>query len=174
MRLQDFAKFRDATIIQPQRAKLLVPTMSLAASPWAGASVILAEFDISNGYYFSFYLPIAEFGSDFIPAIRWVEDEVVHRYKLWDDENAVLYYPVYNGERIGLNATIEIWSLNSTGEPTLLTAKILPISVLAFPVDCPSCCTNEDVTQTLVQAAARIIDTYAYCSPFCAPLIYTP
>ncbi len=173
-RLQDFNKFRDVELIQPERTQYILPAFALAAPVWDGASIILCEFPIGNTYYFSFKLPIAVFGSNFVPAIRWLNStgDVCYRYKLFDHDDALLYYPVYAGEAIGLNAVIEIWSVNSVSPVILAADKYLQISLLAFPPNqlCSPCCQSPSSLVLLGISAASIITPYAYCNPFDVPL----
>lgn len=172
MKIQQFVRHRDATLIQPQRVKFVIPAFTLAASAWAGASVILADYLVSNDYYFTFKLPIRSFGSAFVPAISYIENAVTYRFKFWDDADAVLYYPVYAGDVIGPNARLEIWSLNTADAPTLAAAKSLDTSVLAFQTNaCTSCCSNPSVSQVLTLEASVYHSPYSYCNPFCVPIL---
>lgn len=171
MRLQDFAKFRDVALVQPTRAKLIVPAFVLPASIWTGASLVLAEFAFGNSFWFSVKLPIKKFGTSFIAAIRYydADNDVIVRYKLWDDDDAVLFFPVYAGERLGLNAILEIWSLDLTTLPTLAADKTLYSSVFAFPpnMSCSACCTIPDAQVLLAQIAPSVLPPYAACNPWC-------
>ena len=171
MRIQSFKPYSRGTIVQPERATFVVPAFTLSAAAWAGSSNILAEFPFENDdYQFSLKLPIAQFGSAFIAAIRWVEDDVIRRFKLWDDSTAVLFFPVYDGERIGLNARLEIWSLNTADAPTLVADYVFSSSVLAFPstlLGCSTQCAVPSASLTLTQATPSSLPPSAYCNPFC-------
>jgi len=171
MRIQSYKTYSRSTIIQPERAKFVVPAFVLAAEAWAGSSNILAEFPFENDdYQFSLKLPITAFGSDFIAAIRWIEDDIIRRFKLWDDIDAILFFPLYNGERIGLNARLEIWSINSVEDPTLDDDYTLLSSVLVFPstlLGCSTVCTVPESSLTLTQAVPSSLPPSAYCNPFC-------
>jgi len=171
MKLQDFRKFRDVTLIQPQRVNLVLPAFTLPASTWAGASVILAEYAFNNTVWFSLMMPIGEFGSNFVPAVRYVNGDMVARYKLWEDVGELLYYPVYDGERLGPNAVVEIWSVNSPLAPMNPANVTFLSSVVNVPEDtCSTCCTNPSETDFLVYQPPQIISPYAACDPFCLPL----
>lgn len=169
MKIQDFRKFEKFLAIQPTRLKFVLPAFTLDASAWTGASVIVAEYAINNNYWFSFKLPIDAFGENFVAAIRYVSGSAVIRAKLFDHDDAVLYYPLYAGEKIGLNAVLEIWSVNTANAPTLAADETLYSSVLEFPDDCPSCCSQPDVSQVLATIAFVNVP-YGYCNPFCLPL----
>lgn len=171
MRIQQFNYFRDVNLIQPQRAKFIVPAFTLTLPVWSGASDMVAQFDIGNEFWFSLKLPIRPFGENFILAIRWSEDGVAYRFKLWDDEDAVLFYPVYAGERIGPSAVLEIWTVDSDAAPVLSANQTLLTSFLAFSTSsCCSCCDNPDVQQLLVLSEPSVLPPYAYCNPMCNDL----
>lgn len=172
MKLSDFSRFRDLSVIQQQRATLEIPLFTLAIPAWTGASLILAEYPLGNDYYFSFRVPIKPFGTAFVPAIRWTEDSVTFRYKFYAHAQDVLYFPIYDGERIGLSATLEIWSVNLAVAPTLSANKLLQISKFVFPneANC-QCCENPTQNQLLVAQGSSITDVYAFCNPFCDILV---
>jgi hypothetical protein len=168
MKLQDFRYYRAADVIKPQRMTLIVPTFTPSLPVWSGVSALLGEMALSNSYYFSFKTPIRSFGVGFVLAVRWTVDGNTRRLKLWADDDDVLYYPVYDGERIGLNAVLEIWSVNSDDVPTNAAAASMKISVLAFPTgSCCSCCSQPEASQTLEVIDSDPCPPYDYCSPWC-------
>jgi len=171
MKIQIFQKFRDATYLQPQRIKIIIPAFTLSVPTWAGSSVVIAEFPIENSnYYFSFKLPIKAFGENFIAAIRWKVGDVCYRFKFWDDADGVLYYPIYAGERIGVNAILEIWSIDSEDTPALDAANTLHSSQLVFAdgdnAGC-YCCADPSGEINLEQSEVTPLPPYAFCNPFC-------
>lgn len=174
MRIQDFNRFKSPTVIQPTRAKLLLSPFTLAASTWAGASTILAQYSISNDYWFSFKTPIRAFGENFVLAIRYydAENDVIVRYKLWEDVDEILFYPVYAGERIGLNAVLEVWSVDTTDAPVLSDDYTFYTSVLSFPPQqlCAGCCQEANSETLLIASDPSVLPPYAYCNPFCEGL----
>lgn len=174
MKIQSFPKFRDASYLQPQRVRIVIPAFTLSVSIWANASTILAQFPFGNDdYYFSIKIPVIKFGENFVAAVRWKVNDTCYRFKLWDATNAVLYYSVYAGERIGLNAILEIWSVNSASVPELSEAYTLYSSQIVFPdANTTSCssCAQPDAAIDLVQQAASVLPPYAFCNPFCNSL----
>lgn len=170
MKLQEFKKFATPRITQAVRTQLVLPAFTLPVSVWAGASVIIAEYAINNTNNFGIKLPVDEFGTDFVPAIRWVDGDVVFRFLFFSNDSMVLFYPIYDGEVIGPDAVIEIWSVNSGGAPTLSADEILESSVLIFPNNCGVCCAQPSGSQLLTFKEPSIISPYAYCDPFCVPL----
>lgn len=174
MKLQQFQQFSHATILQPVRTKLVVPPFILAATTWANFSVLLAQFPLTNIFNFAFKTPVKKFGTNFIAAVRYYDpvNDIIVRYKFWDDPLAVLYFPVYDGETINLNAVIEIWSVDTISFPTLLANQFLPISVLNFPLSnsCSTCCVVPENDVMLIQSTPSVLPAYAYCNPFCVGL----
>jgi hypothetical protein len=169
VRIQEFVRFRDIQQIQPTRLYLVIPAFTLVAPTWGGSSDLLLEMPVGNSYYFTLRQVIRSFGSNIVAAVRYVENSIVTRYKLFDHADAVLYYPLYAGDVIGPNAVIEIWSVNSTDIPLLATTKTLETSVLAFQTStCTSCCSNPDAFITLVPSAATVLSPGDPCNPFCS------
>lgn len=169
MKLQEFRRFNEAQLVQPTRTKLVLPGFTLPIPTWEDASLLLAEYPVGNAYNFSIKLPIEPFGENFVAAIRWVEDEIVSRFVLFEHEDMVLFYPTYQGEVIGAEAVLEIWSVNSEEAPTS-PVKIFESSVLVFPSECGVCCEIPAASYSLSPRQPTIINPYSYCSPFCLPL----
>lgn len=166
MKLQQFKKFSTVDYIQAQRTELVIPAFTLEASTWAGASALLAEYAIGNTTKISLRKPIKAFGENFVAAVRWQSEGVYYRFVFWEDIDAVLYFPIYNGEVIAAGAVIEIWSVNTTEAPTLASAKVLESSVLVFPSECGSCCVQPSSQVLLVQTGPIVLPP-GVCNPFC-------
>jgi hypothetical protein len=162
--------FSPAPTLKATRTQLQVPAFSFTPSAWAGYSVKLGSFPLSNASRpVSFALPITAWDPSFVAAIRWVvAPGVAYRFALWNDPNAVLYYPVYNGETIGLNAVLEIWS-NSIGNPAALASSVnFDTSWLNPTQDCIfQCGPDVPTVQTLVQVPDVVLPPYSYCNPLC-------
>lgn len=178
---QTFQYFNRPTVIIPARTQMVLPAFTLAVPAWSGASTVLAEYPIANDYKFSFLLPIYPIGENIVVAIRWIEDTDIYvRYKFFDHDDAVLNYPVYAGERIGENAVIEIWSVDSIDIPTLEEDYNFYSSVLVFPTGttsgsfCGSCCLTPESTITLVVTPPSELPSDSACNPFCGTLCSTP
>lgn len=154
--------------MQVQRSTLVLPAFVMEAPTWTGASLILAEYAVGNTGYFSVRQNIETFGENFVLAVRYVVDNVVLRYKFWEGLGEVLYYPVYNGEKLGPNAVFEIWSVNSASTPSLSTNQTLETSLLVFPPNqtCNACCENPSNQYLLTASAPSFTDPCAYCNPF--------
>lgn len=170
MKKQWRRKFERATVVEPTRNAFILPAFIHSVPTWADASLLLALYPINNAdYKFSFKLPLSEFGTAFIPAIRWVEDGIVHRFKFW--EGGVLYFPVYNGERIGYNAILEIWTVDSDEAPELEEAQSLISSIFEFPANCNKC--GDPVVGDITLIADDVPDDIppdTNCNPFCENL----
>lgn len=167
MKLQNFRRFSTTDYIQAQRTELVIPAFTLEASTWNGASTLLAEYAIGNTENISIKKPVSAFGENFVAAVRWRVDDVYFRYVFWADNDAVLFFPVYNGEVIAASAVIEIWSVNTTDAPTLAENKILESSILVFPREgCSSCC-RQPSSQILLVQTGPIVLPPGECNPFC-------
>ena len=168
------------TVIEPQRVQIVIPAFILDVPAWPGSSGILAEAPFLNTVPFSIKLPIGAFGSNFIAAIRWIEDTDIYvRYVLFNHDDAVLHYPLYNGEQIGANAVLEIWSVDSLLPPTLLDDFTLLSSEFVFPNgersnygSCNSCCENPELILTLAFTPPSELPP-GECNPFCGNLCST-
>lgn len=177
--MRPFAYFKQPEVIEPQRVKIILPSFLLAVPIWAGASGILAQYQIVNDRPFSFKLPITQFGENFIAAIRWMEEtDVFVRYVLFEDARAVLHYPLYNGERIGINAVLEIWSVNSVEAPALDTDYTFLSSQFVFPdievgTSFGICCIEPSAIITLVPVPPSELPPGSPCNPFCGNLCNT-
>lgn len=171
MKLQDFKQFHAGRQIQPTRSQLVIPSFSLPGQSWLGASRLLLEYPIGNSNNFALRVPVAQFGENFVAAIRYVDDgTVVFRWKLFNDVDEILWYPVYAGETIGLGAVVEIWSVNTEDTPVLNELEILESSVLVFPSPCSVCCAVPGNSTLLVVRDPTIVYPYSYCDPFCLPI----
>lgn len=157
--------YRQLTAVRATRKTLVVPAFAYP-STWAGVSQMLTRFSVGNTTPFSIKLPIGAPNDSFLAAVSWAESPYVYRYKLW--EAGVLYFPTYSGERIGANAYIEIWSVN-TATAELIADWTLSVSKLILPSICGDCTTNTE-SATLAESPFVSVPAYQYCSPFCSPL----
>lgn len=79
---------------------------------WAGASVIVAQFNFSASKNFVLEdLPEAPADANFCLCIRYRVGDEVYRYKLWENVDEVLNVPLYNGEVIKKNFVLEVWTV---------------------------------------------------------------
>lgn len=81
----------------------------------------------------------------------------VRRYKLWPSLGEKLYYPNYNGETLGTEASFEIWTI---APPVTQVVNSLPFNIqltlLAEPSSMEFCCSPSNVGLT----------TDGYCALF--------
>jgi len=97
-------------ILEINRTILVIPAFSLPAT-FPGVSELLTQFSIGNTDEFSLKIPITSEAS-YVLAVRWTSSTNTYRYRLWN--SGVLYFPVYAGSRIGLNAYFEVWSVSGS------------------------------------------------------------
>ena len=141
--------FYAATEIKPQRNKLVIPAFSYPQT-WTGVSELLYRYPIAQSVPISIKLPITEHDEFVLGASYADPDGHTYRWRFW--EGGVLWYPVYNGEKIGSNGYIELWSVYGV-DPAVSTEDIeLEISLHEEPVTgyCGSCCENSSTSTTLV------------------------
>lgn len=157
--------YRQLTAVRATRKSLVVPAFAYP-STWAGVSQMLSRYSIGNTNQFSIKLPVSAPDDSFLAAVSWASSPYVYRYKLW--EAGVLYFPLYAGERIGENAYIEIWSVN-TATAELTADWTIQVSKLILPSICSSCTPNSELV-TLAEVPFSSVPAYQYCNPFCSPL----
>lgn len=122
------------------------------ANVWRGASEIVREFKfaLANKTSIINLFTEAPAGANFCPCIAWkpTSDTIV-RYKLWEDVGEILYVPLYNGETINSDFSVEIWNTPDTtgGGPYRLS-----LSTLVIPSDF---CDTSDI---------ELVTTYTICT----------
>lgn len=124
-------------ILQMLSQTLTLPVFTATSPGWAGASHQLAKCDLVKTVPWSILMPITP-RLDFVLCIQWVdEDDTVHRYKLWQNVDEILAYPLYTGEVIPAgNARFEFWSTLAGVDGFTITAPIvLKFSSLEMPAD---------------------------------------
>ena len=161
----NYAAFRKVSAIQATRKTIVVPEFSYP-SVWSGVSSMLAQFPVQNTNPFTFRRPVEQPNETFVAAVRWSVAPYVYRYKFAD--LGVLYFPVYDGERIGANAYIEIWDVS--GESLAYTEDdwIITCSKLSLPNLCM--CTSTAESVILAAVVPSVLPAYHYCNPLCTPL----
>lgn len=159
------AEYRGISAVRATRKTIVVPEFSYAAvgSP---TSTMLARYSISNTNPFTFKRPVEQPNETFVAAVSWAEAPYVFRYKFAD--LGVLYFPLYTGQQIGVNAYLEIWDV--VGEVLAYTDAdwTLTVSKLVLPDLC-QCLVNTE-SATLVADIPVALPAYHYCNPLCTPL----
>jgi hypothetical protein len=159
--------------METSRTQLVIPAFSISASLWTGVSRLQAEFPLSNSRNLSLALPIPAWDPSFVAAVRYVETRgVATRFMLWVDPNAVVFYPLYNGQTLGPGAVIEIWNNSQTGAYCQLNQSVLlDTSWLNASTNCMSQCGPDPVVQISLAYVPPVNLPYnSYCNPFCFAL----
>ena len=148
--------------------KLVYKTLTVAGftqvlETWAGASRIFALQDISlPNQNFSIRLGQNINVPTYVMTVKWVDQGVVKRYKLWSNGYEVLSYPLYNGEIIpGEGAQFEYWTTSFSNRAFSLPFE-LETDILEKP---DSCC---DEIGTAIANGICLIGTLP--NPY--PLVY--
>ena len=151
----------------PQRTQIVLPAFSYTGT-WLGVSKLLARYPITNTVAFSLRRPIYHPTGDFVLAVSWAEAPYVYRYKL-SDLGDTLAFPVYNGEKVGVAAYIEVWS-TADEVATMTTDFMMETSQLIEPTCTSVQCTNSTTSITLVESPFVSVPPNQECNPFCSPL----
>lgn len=78
---------------------------------WRGASEIVKEFLYNVGTPLSFLKITQPSDPNFVAMVAWKPTaNTIVRYKLWNNVGEILYYPLYSGQTIGAEFSIEIWN----------------------------------------------------------------
>ena len=160
-------KFVPLSRLNTTRTTIVLPAFTLASS-WTGLSYLLGRFPVGNTRAFSLKLPI-EPQDSFLLAVSWSASPYFFRYKLYEDVGEKLSYPVYNGEKIGLGAYFEVWSVAGTSYAMLSSNLSLSTSWINQPTACPACSQNS-VEQVLDIVTPSSVPVGGYCNPFCSPI----
>ena len=142
--------FSPSTAQAPSRTEILLPAFSYTVS-WAGVSDLLATWSVGNTTEVSLKLPIDAPNDSFVLCVSWTEGLDTYRFKLWD--GGVLHYPLYNGERIGTSAKIEVWSAGSS-DAELDEDFTLYSSWLSEPEVCT--CTCDDTAALVIETTEEL------------------
>ena len=165
--MQNFP-YAAATEYGPQFTRIVLPAFSGLSNTWLGVSRLLARYPITNTVPFSFKRPIYHPSGEFVLAVSWAEAPYVYRYKLADIGDT-LAFPVYDGERIGATAYIEVWSI-ADEVATMVNDFTLESSQLVEPTCTNVTCTNSTTTIALEAAVFTEVPANQECNPFCSPL----
>lgn len=139
--------FNPVIPVVAKSAYFTLPAFLISSLTWAGASYIAIQFDYTTSANCSLVIPAKPNGVNFILCIRWRKGTTVYRYKLWDHLNGVLSVPMYNGELVGKNFVLEVWTVSSSTTVELVSALNILTSFIAFPNK--DCCCNVDVNDNL-------------------------
>lgn len=125
---------RACSVLGKRTTYYTLPVFSYTGQTWLGASRVAAVINYAVGHNFVMStLPTKPGGANFVPCIKWRIGTTVYRYKLWDDEDCVLYAPLYDGEKIGANFQIELWTISSSTTVSLTTAINITTSIRQQP-----------------------------------------
>ncbi len=137
--LQPISSYAPVVLNRQVNQSLAITPFTVSLEAWAGASRIFAlqklnlpgtTFSIRAGQVFN--------QSMFFICVKWVSNNIVKRYKIWNPPGALLSYPVYAGEIIpATGAYLEYWSTSSGTTPSIGNFNIIT-DILEVPSDCCS------------------------------------
>src|SRR6266480_343100 len=105
-------------------------------------SIIATQFNYQATQHFVIKaLPTKPSNPTFCPVIKYIHNNIVTRYKLWDNVGeGVIPANLYNGEKIFKNFTIEIWTI--PGDDPVIPLNVrndnnlaVGISILSYVTD---------------------------------------
>ena len=105
---------------------------------WPGASRIFAlQKLLLPGYAFSIQVGQKLRYTNFVLTVKWLDGNVVKRYKLWQNVGELLAYPLYAGEIIpGVGAELEYWTTANSTSTTVVPPLSLICAILENPTTC--------------------------------------
>ncbi len=147
--------FEPIKVIGKQRGYFTLAWTKDVLANWLGASEVMIQYNYTaSGNFTMDELPdmsgIA--GMDIVACIRYQVDGVVTRYKLNDSPSGdSVYFPMYNGEVILKNFTIELWS-GSVFTYGILRANFAPVQFDVSILKAKQTLTDEDTFEDCVEA----------------------
>lgn len=141
----------------PEYVTLTIPAFTVPEFNWpTGASIIVTEFRYTSTAAFSILKPlIAPASVNHCLAIRWEVGGEVVRYKLWEDVDEDLHYPLYNSELIPIGEfVIEVWTVTTSTSVSSTTGYLFLTTMTSTVAETLTCtCTrasglNINLTET--------------------------
>ncbi len=114
---------RPAVAIDKQRAYITLPAFS-STFEWRGVPTIVLEYQYAatNNFTVTGVLPAKPTDANFTLCIKYRIGSTVYRYKLWNTEGQLSNTPLYAGEVIKKNFTLEVWS-SGDDSPVVLSSS---------------------------------------------------
>lgn len=101
----------NTSYVNKRVSTIYIPAFSVE-SVWRGASEIIKEFRYSLSNNVSLLKITAPANPTFVACVAWKPtSETIVRYKLWQDAGEILYVPLYSGQKIDNDFSIEIWNV---------------------------------------------------------------
>jgi len=130
----NYATVREVSLAEWLFSYISIPVFSYTNLIWKGASEIITQFNFAASKNFTIrHLPETPVNVDYCPVIRWRSGNTIYRYKLWQTVGETLNEKLYNGEKIGANFVIEIWSTQLNVSVTNAEAITFETSIRSVP-----------------------------------------
>lgn len=127
-----------------QKIPLIIPAFAYTDLEWLGTSRAIFEVDFALDDDLTLRHPIRKpTGCDFVLCVR---NDDGTRYKLWNHADDDLHYPLYNGQLISADFSIEIWSTTAS---TVTSTSDIEILTNNTEVDVCCCTAPTDYDGTL-------------------------
>lgn len=135
MSLVNNRQFRPARPIRFINAEFQFPAFEFTYPEWAGASYALGTLAAAPGFNYTFKPPATAPNESFVAVIRYNSGTTYFRWRLWDNENAMIPFDLYRGEKIynSLSPVLEIWNVQGTLTAAVADAWTLTMGLLVTP-----------------------------------------
>ena len=131
---------RISEVLKRKNGYIILPTFTVP-TVWLGASYIVAQYNYSVPFDFSFiHIPAELFDANYIICVRYrIGDTIFRRaFNPVADRPSIiglLYVDTYAGERIKKYFSLEVWSTNSGAYMTNNAPITFPVSIKHKPTD---------------------------------------
>lgn len=149
-----YQQYVAVSVVGKRRGYLILPSFAVTGLTWPGNSVVCRQYNYACTKNFTIrQLPTKPTSPDYLPVIKYRVGNEVYRYKLWTvtetEVPGVSWIPLYNGEVIKKNCSIEIWTTNGT-TATNAADITLQISITRATATITDGATFEDADETAV------------------------
>lgn len=135
--LNDPKQITPTPLVHDKNLRILVSAFVASYDGWPGASYVVARTIITLDHAWAVVTPVAyPAGTNACAVLRWIgTDDVVNRFKLWQDVGEILAYPLYDGRPIPAGSVaLEFWCVNDgTSVLTLPEDWYLETTELTLP-----------------------------------------
>ena len=135
--ITDWDTYTPATAVGKSYAYIDLPVFSYSSNlAWGGASEIATQFNFSASQNFVLLnRPAKPSGVNYCLTIRYRQGADIKRWKLWENVGEILNVPLYAGQVIKKNFTLEVWTIETS--TTVSNAAVLQLisGLVVIPSD---------------------------------------
>ena len=156
--------------VNRNRARLIISAFNFDYT-YDTYPVLCGHAAIGNTEAMAIVKPFRPFSEDFVFAVRWSDGTHAFRYLLWEVDNNLLAWPVYDNETVPVGAYLEVWAHDSTGDNISYDASEIETSFLgSIPASSP-CHGDQGISDYYLDfESIPELPADLSCNPFCDPL----